>query len=371
MQSFSNMQYCTVLLLLCSFFAFLHDASAAQQASGQQHAELNRAGVCYGTFADNLPSPQEAVSLIQNLQANRIRLYGPDFNVLQALKNTSIEVVLGVPNYQLQSIASGQDKANQWIQNNVQNFPDINFRYIVVGNGVPTQDQHSIEYREFLLTAMKNIQNAVSSCGLQNKIKVSTALDHSVILKQIHPPSNAEFDDKYFIGDIIQLLKNNNAPFLVNIHPYYSYAFNKPEIPLELNKDSQASGDIRLRYAYFRSPSVLVKDGQLGYKNAFDAMVDAVYSALEKADASSLDVVVSETGWPTAGGPQATAYNARLYNNNLIKRIKSKGTPKRPKKPVETYIYNLFDENQRSEMERHWGIFEANKQANYPITFAS
>ncbi|KAL8108538.1 hypothetical protein AgCh_024848 [Apium graveolens] len=220
---------------------------AVQQASGQQHAELNRAGVCYGTFADNLPSPQEAVSLIQNLQANRIRLYGPDFNVLQALKNTSIEVVLGVPNYQLQSIASGQDKANQWIQNNVQNFPDINFR----------------------------------------------------------------------------------------------------------------------------SPSVLVKGGQLGYKNTFDAMVDAVYSALEKADASSLDVVVSETGWPTAGGPQATAYNARLYNNNLIKRSKSKGSPKRPKKPVETYIYNLFDENQRSEMERHWGIFEANKQAKYPITFAS
>ncbi|KAL8098245.1 glucan endo-1,3-beta-glucosidase, acidic-like [Apium graveolens] len=256
-------------------------------------------------------------------------------------------------------------------QNNVQNFPDINFRYIVVGNGVPTQDQHSIEYREFLLTAMKNIQNAVSSCGLQNKIKVSIALDHSVILKQIRPPSNAEFDDKYFIGDIIQLLKNNNAPFIVNIHPYYSYAFNKPEIPLELNKDSQTSGDIRLRYAYFRSPSVLVKDGQLGYKNAFDAMVDAVYSALEKADASSLDVVVSETGWPTAGGPQATAYNARLYNNNLIKRSKSNGSPKRPKKPVETYIYNLFDENQRSEMERHWGIFEANKQAKYPITFAS
>ncbi|KAL8109982.1 hypothetical protein AgCh_025912 [Apium graveolens] len=56
-------------------------------------------------------------------------------------------------------------------------------------------------------------------------------------------------------------------------------------------------------------------------------MVDAVYSALEKADASSLDVVVSETGWPTAGGPQATAYNARLYNNNLIKRrAKWKGT---------------------------------------------
>lgn len=330
----------------------------------------------YGTFGDNLPSPQEAVSLIRSLHTERVRLYGPDNNVLQALRNTGIEVILGVPNYELQNIASSQEKANQWIRNNVQNFQDIKFRYIVVGNGVSSLNEHNGQYAQCLLQAMQNIQNAISSCGLQNKIKVSTALDHSVVLNQIHPPSNAEFNPvikQYFIDPIIQFLKKNNAPFLVNLHPYYSYAFNKPEIPLELNKDfSQTSRDIRLEYANFRSPSVLVQDGQLGYNNVFDAMVDAVYSALEKTGASSLDVVVSESGWPTAGGPGASEDNAGAYNNNLIAHVKRNGTPKRPQKLVETYIYNLFDENQKNqEIERHWGIFEANKQAKYPISFWS
>ncbi|KAL1822251.1 hypothetical protein ACET3Z_009029 [Daucus carota] len=361
---------CTVLLLLlCPLFAFLHAASASQQAKGQQSAEVNRAGLCYGIFAGDLPSPQEAVALIKSIGAGRVRLYGPDKNVLQALRNTSLEVVLGVPDWQIPSLGSSQEYANQWIEENIKNFQDINFRYVVVGNKMPSENQDSVA---FLPKALQNIQNAVSSSGLKNQIKVSTAFDHSVILNQIHPPSKAEFNEKYPIGDIIQFLKNNNAPFLVNMHPYYSYAFNKPEIPPELNKDGQTSGDKRLQYAIFRSPSVLVQDGRLRYKNVFDAMVDAVYSALEKAGASALDVVVSETGWPTAEGPGATAYNAKIYNNNLIKRIKTKGTPKRPKKPVETYIYNLFDENQRSGVDRHWGIFDqANKQAKYPINFAS
>lgn len=99
-------------------------------------------------------------------------------------------------------------------------------------------------------------------------------------------------------------------------------------------------------------------------------MADAVYSALEKTGASSLDVVVSETGWPSAGGPGASEDNASAYNHNLIPHVKRHGTPKRPQKPVETCIYNLVDENQKSqEIERHWGIFDANKQAKYPITF--
>lgn len=95
----------------------------------------------------------------------------------------------------------------------------------------------------------------------------------------------------------------------------------------------------------------------------FDAMVDAVYNALEKAGASELDVVVSESGWPTAGGPRATEDNAGTYNGNLVKHIKRNGTPKRPTKPVETYVYNLFDENLRSrEIDKHWGIFELDKK---------
>ncbi|XP_074352746.1 putative glucan endo-1,3-beta-glucosidase BG1 [Apium graveolens] len=102
-------------------------------------------------------------------------------------------------------------------------------------------------------------------------------------------------------------------------------------------------------------------------------MVDSVHSALEKAGGSSLDVVVSEVGWPTAGGDAASVENASTHNNKLINHVLNNGTPKRPQKRIETYIFNLFDENKRDseEFERHWGVFWNNKQAKYQINFQS
>ncbi|WOG94244.1 hypothetical protein DCAR_0313537 [Daucus carota subsp. sativus] len=315
-------------------------------------------GVTYGTFADNQPSAQEAVGLVQSVGIRRIRLYGPDHNALNSLRNTGIEVVLGVPNDHLPWIASNQDNAKQWIQGNVQNYQNVNFRFIVVGNGItPFHDQTS-QFAQFVLPAMQNIQNAISAFGLQNKMRVTTAVDQSEILNVNYQPSQSEFrpEARQFIDPIIQfLVHNNNAPLLVNLHPFYTH---------------RESRSARFDYATFRSAQTRVQDGPLIYTNLFDSMVDSVHAALEKAGGSSLDVVVSEVGWPTEGHSAATIDNARTHNNGLINHVQSIGTPKRPQKRIETYIFNLFDENKRDpEVERHWGIFWNNKQAKYNINF--
>lgn len=62
---------------------------------------------------------------------------------------------------------------------------------------------------------------------------------------------------------------------------------------------------------------------------------------------------VGETGWPTAGPPQASVSQARDFNQRLIGKVCSgQGTPKRPGKNIRTWIFEAFDESWKSTAGR-------------------
>lgn len=319
------------------------------------HHAVGQIGVCYGTNGNNLPSASEVVALYRQNNIPRMRIFDPNQATLRALAGSNIELIVGVANEDLQKLASSEANAETWVQNNIKNHPNVMFRYIAVGNEISPLNSNTSYLVGSVVPAMQNIFLALSSAGLASRIKVSTVVDTG-LLGTSYPPSAGAFrsDVASYINPIVGFLAKNGFPLLVNVYPYFAYINNKAQIDI--------------RYALFTS-DVGVVAGGVKYQNLFSAIVDAVYAAMEKNGGSTVEVVVSETGWPSAGGDSTSVENAMTYNTNLVQKVKS-GTPKKPGRPIETYVFAMFDENQKNpSYEKNWGLFYPNKQRKYPISF--
>ncbi|KAI7739450.1 hypothetical protein M8C21_003948 [Ambrosia artemisiifolia] len=313
-------------------------------------------GVCYGQIGDGLPSEQDVVNLYKRNGITKMRIYGPNQAVLRALGGTRIQLILDVPNESLQSLTN-QYAASNWVRNNIINHPDVTFRYIAVGNEVdPNNDNR--RFVNFVLPAMKNVQKALKDAGLANQIKVSTAT-YTGLLSVSYPPRDGAFASNVqgFIEPIIKFLVENNSPMLANIYPYFAYA---------------GTPNIDLSYALFTAQGTVVNDNGREYSNLFDAMYDAHYAAQSRLGGANLEIVVSETGWPSGGNKGATVENAGTYYRNMIAHMKRRsGTPARPGRCIETYLFAMFDENRKvgQESEKHFGLFSPNQQPKYQLSF--
>ncbi|XP_054819086.1 glucan endo-1,3-beta-glucosidase, acidic-like [Prosopis cineraria] len=310
-----------------------------------QLTAVNSIGVCYGVYGNNLPRRREVIDLYKSNGIGRMRIYYPDEYALQALRGSNIEVLLDVAKETLPSLTNPAN-ANAWVRKFVASYPDVNIKYIAVGNEIGPHDNEA----SYILPGMQNIQKAISAANLQGKVKVSTAIKMDR-LEDTSPPNKGKFKDTEYIQPIINFLVTNRAPLLANVYPYFAYK-------------EDTNGFIPLDFALFRQQAT-----NNGYQNLFDAMLDSIYYALEKIGAPNLQVVVSESGWPSYGGKGASVDNAGTYYQNLINHVQ-RGTPKR-NGLIETYLFAMFDENNKDgdEIERHFGLFNPNKSPKYGIKF--
>ncbi|OEL37820.1 putative glucan endo-1,3-beta-glucosidase GVI [Dichanthelium oligosanthes] len=307
--------------------------------------------------ANNLPPPEQVISMYKAKNISYVRLFHPDTTVLNALRGSGIGVVLGTLNEDLQRLASDPSFAASWVATNVQPFAGaVQFRYINAGNEVIPGDAAAQ-----VLPAMQNLESALRSAGLTG-VPVTTAVATSV-LGASYPPSQGAFSEAAapVMAQIVSYLSSKNAPLLVNVYPYFAY--------------SGSGGTVALGYALLSADAGAassVSDGGAVYTNMFDAIVDATHAAVEKAGVQGLELVVSETGWPSGGGGEgASVENAAAYNNNVVRHVGG-GTPRRPGKEVETYLFAMFNENQKAEgVEQHFGLFQPDMSEVYHVDFTA
>lgn len=323
-------------------------------------------GVNIGTDVSDLPSASNIVDILQANQITHVRLYDANAHLLQALSNTSIEVIVGVTNEEVLRIGESPSAAATWINKNVVAYvPSTNITGIAVGSEVLSTIPN---VAPVLVPAMNSLHKALVAANLNFRVKVSTPQSMDIIPKPF-PPSTATFNSSWnsTIYQLLQFLKNTNSSYMLNAYPYYGYTKGDGIFPIE--------------YALFRPlPSVkqIVDPNTLfHYNSMFDAMVDATYYSIEALNFNNIPIVVTETGWPSFGGanePDATEENAELYINNMIQRVMNdSGPPSQPNIAINTYIYELFNEDKRNGpvSEKNWGIFYTNGSTVYPLSFGA
>ncbi|XP_051117933.1 glucan endo-1,3-beta-glucosidase 2-like [Andrographis paniculata] len=312
-------------------------------------------GVNIGTDVSDFPHPTQVVALLKAQQIRHVRLYNADRGMLLALANSGIHVAVTVPNDQLLGIGQSNSTAANWIsQNVVAHYPATNITTICVGSEVFTSLPNATP---LLVNALKYIQSALVASNLEQQIKVSTPLASTVILDSF-PPSQAFFNRSLtlVLAPMLKFLQSTGSYLMLNVYPYFDYVNSNGVIPLD--------------YALFKplAPNKEAVDANtlLHYTNVFDAMVDAAYFAMAELNITNVPVMVTETGWPSKGDanePDANPENANTYNSYLIQHVLNRtgGTPKHPGVAVPTYIYELYNEDEKPGplSEKNWGLFNS------------
>ncbi|XP_058214019.1 glucan endo-1,3-beta-glucosidase [Rhododendron vialii] len=302
-------------------------------------------GINYGTVADNLPPPSQVANFIQSQTAiDKVKIFDANPDILRAFADSNVSITVAVANADIPAVAK-LPAAQSWVANNILPFfPQSRIRRIAVGNEViATSDKTLIAH---LLPAMKCLHSALNGAGITN-IEVSSP--HSMgILSTSDPPSSGRFRRGYnqaIFAPILDFHRQTKTPFMVSPYPFFGFT------------------DKTLNYALFNpNGGVFDETTGLNYTNMFDAQLDAVYSAMKRLGYDDVDIVVAETGWPSAGDPDQPGISvdkAASYNGNLIRHVNSgKGTPLMPNRTFETYVFSLFNEDLKpSNSERNFGLF--------------
>ncbi|CAN0915873.1 Glucan endo-1,3-beta-glucosidase 13 [Linum grandiflorum] len=342
------------------FFLFILLSSFLSLTAAQGGGSI---GVNYGRIADDLPSPAQVVQLLKSQGITKVKLFDTNSQVLTSLAHTAISVTVALPNEMLADAAADQSFADEWVRANISKFyPATKIEAIAVGNEVFVDPKNTTLH---LVPAMKNVHNSLIKFNL-TEIKISSPIALSA-LQNSYPASSGSFKSDLIepvIKPMLSFLRQTGSYLMVNAYPFFAYAANADQIPID--------------YALFKPNSGSVDSGNgLQYSSLMEAQLDAVFAAMSAVQYGDVKMVVTETGWPSVGDSDevgASHANAQSYNGNLVNRVLTgKGTPLRPNEPLTVFLFALFNENKKTgpTSERNYGLFYPNQQKVYDITLSS
>lgn len=294
---------------------------------------------------------------MQKCNILKLRLYDPNPDVLAALQGSDLLVSYGVKNQDLAAIAGGVDRARSWVDQFYVPYQNLNVAEIVVGNEVVPGD-----LARYVVPAMRNLHAAFRSSNFS--VTITTAIS-SAALTDTYPPSRSAFADGAIrvMAELVGFLKSSGMPrsmLYVHLYPYFAYAAD----PANVRRD----------YALFEAREPVVADGNLTYYNLFDAMYDGFAWAVEKIGGKGVELVVGETGWPSAGnGEFATPALAQTYVTNMYRHVVNDDrTPKNPSDGLGGVLaFALFDEDRKpAGVEQNFGLYYPSMQPVYSSPFS-
>ncbi|KAK7354308.1 hypothetical protein VNO80_19767 [Phaseolus coccineus] len=319
-------------------------------------------GVNWGTMATHQLPPEKVVKMLKENGFTKLKLFDADELIMAALTGTDIHVMVAIPNNMLEKISNSPKAADSWVYDNVITYlftGGVKIKHVAVGNE-PFLKAYNGTFAKKTLPALKNIQTSLNKAGLSSKVKITVPFNADIYYSPDSNPLPSAGDFRPEMRDltieIIQFLYANNAPFTVNIYPFLSLYGNE---------------DFPFDFAFFDGKSKPLRDGKALYTNVFDANLDTLLWALDKAGYPDMKVIIGEIGWPTDGDKNANAKSARRFNFGLLKHaLSGKGTPKR-RGTIDLYLFSLIDENIKSvapgNFERHWGVFEFDGKPKYEL----
>ncbi|KAM5556373.1 glucan endo-1,3-beta-glucosidase-like [Rosa sericea] len=301
-------------------------------------------GVNYGTLANNLPPPAQVANFLKTQTViDAVKIFDVNPEIIKAFANSGISLTITIPNGEIPGLTNLAG-ARQWVVQHIKPFyPATKIKYILMGNEILHWGDDA--QKNGLVPAMRQLHAALIQEGIKD-VKVSTPHSLGIMLAS-EPASAGRFRPEVtpILLDQLRFCRETKSPFMFNPYPYFGWSPQKEN------------------FALFRPNKGIVDQfTKKMYTNMFDNLMDAVYSACKAIGFTDIEFVAAETGWPSACEfPVCSVQNAVDYNANLIKHVNSgKGTPLMPNRKFETYIFALFNENEKPGplAEKNWGLFK-------------